>query len=92
VVGCFIIGLDSCCEALYQLGERYDWPMTVVADINNHALRIVCRNGKTETLAGGPDKKGYNGPEHRFGWLDSDCRGERGYIRLYVSHNGLSSP
>jgi DNA-binding beta-propeller fold protein YncE len=39
-------------------------PDTVlVADINNHALRIVHRNGKTETLAGGPDKQGYkDGP------------------------------
>lgn len=31
----------------------------LVADINNHALRIVHRDGKTETLAGGPGKKGH---------------------------------
>lgn len=39
-------------------------PDTVlVADINNHAIRIVHRDGKTETLAGGPEKQGYkDGP------------------------------
>jgi streptogramin lyase len=35
----------------------------LVADINNHAIRIVHRNGRTETLAGGPEKQGYkDGP------------------------------
>jgi DNA-binding beta-propeller fold protein YncE len=39
-------------------------PDTVlVADINNHAIRIVHRDGKAETLAGGPNKQGYeDGP------------------------------
>ncbi len=35
----------------------------LVADINNHAIRIVHRDGRTETLAGGPAKQGYmDGP------------------------------
>ncbi len=39
-------------------------PDTVlVADINNHAIRIVHRDGRAETLAGGPEKQGYkDGP------------------------------
>lgn len=39
-------------------------PDTVlVADINNHAIRIVHHDGRTETLAGGPAKQGYqDGP------------------------------
>jgi sugar lactone lactonase YvrE len=32
----------------------------LVADINNHAIRIVHRDGRVETLAGGPEKQGYN--------------------------------
>ena len=35
----------------------------VFADINNHAIRIVSFDGKVTTIAGGPDKKGYeDGP------------------------------
>jgi len=35
----------------------------LVADINNHAIRIVHRDGRTETLAGGPAKQGHeDGP------------------------------
>ncbi len=35
----------------------------LVADINNHAIRIVHLDGETETLAGGPDKQGHqDGP------------------------------
>ncbi len=35
----------------------------LVADINNHAIRIVHLDGTTETLAGGPAKQGYlDGP------------------------------
>ena len=31
----------------------------VFADINNHAIRIATFDGKVTTIAGGPDKKGY---------------------------------
>lgn len=35
----------------------------VVADIGNHAVRLVDKNGKVKTLAGGPDKMGHkDGP------------------------------
>ena len=35
----------------------------LVADINNHALRVVHTSGLVETLAGGPDKQGHqDGP------------------------------
>jgi DNA-binding beta-propeller fold protein YncE len=35
----------------------------VFADINNHAIRIATFDGKVTTIAGGPDKKGYqDGP------------------------------
>ncbi len=35
----------------------------IFADINNHAIRIVTLDGKVTTLAGGPDKEGYeDGP------------------------------
>ena len=35
----------------------------IFADINNHAIRIVTFDGKVTTIAGGPDKKGYqDGP------------------------------
>ena len=35
----------------------------VVSDINNHAIRVVHRNGQTTTLAGGPAKQGHqDGP------------------------------
>lgn len=45
-------------------------PETIlVADINNHAIRVVHLDGRTETIAGGPEKQGYlDGPaeEARF--------------------------
>jgi hypothetical protein len=31
----------------------------VMADIYNHAIRIVTLDGRVKTIAGGPDKKGY---------------------------------
>ena len=31
----------------------------LVADINNHAIRVVRLDGETTTLAGGPDKQGH---------------------------------
>ncbi len=31
----------------------------IFADINNHAIRIVTLDGEVTTIAGGPDKKGY---------------------------------
>lgn len=31
----------------------------IFADINNHAIRIATLDGKVTTIAGGPDKKGY---------------------------------
>lgn len=35
----------------------------VIADIYNHAIRIVTLDGRVKTIAGGPDKKGYrDGP------------------------------
>ena len=35
----------------------------VVADISNHAIRVVHPDGRTVTLAGGPDKMGHaDGP------------------------------
>lgn len=35
----------------------------LVADINNHAIRVVQLNGETKTIAGGPDKQGHrDGP------------------------------
>lgn len=35
----------------------------LVADISNHAIRIVSKDGNVTTIAGGPDKKGYkDGP------------------------------
>jgi len=38
----------------------------LVADFNNHAIRVVHLNGQTETLAGGPDKRGYqDGPAEK---------------------------
>lgn len=42
---------------------RLDATTVVFADINNHAIRSVDLEGRVQTLAGGPDKEGYqDGP------------------------------
>ncbi|MDX2444517.1 MAG: SMP-30/gluconolactonase/LRE family protein [Bacteroidales bacterium] len=41
----------------------YEKNSIIFADINNHAIRIVSLDGKVTTIAGGPDKEGYqDGP------------------------------
>ena len=41
----------------------------LVADINNHAIRLVTLNGDVQTLAGGPDKQGHkDGPAVEAGF------------------------
>jgi len=43
----------------------------VFADINNHAIRTICYNGRVRTLAGGKDKKGYRDGTQEEAQFDS---------------------
>jgi hypothetical protein len=45
----------------------------LVADINNHAIRIVHLDGRTETLTGGPTKQGHQDYPPHMRVLRSTC-------------------
>jgi DNA-binding beta-propeller fold protein YncE len=44
----------------------FDESSVIIADINNHAIRLVSLNGTVNTIAGGPDKDGYLDGDAKF--------------------------
>ena len=49
----------------------YDEKSVIIADINNHAIRLVSIDGTVSTIAGGPDRKGYLDGDSKIAKLNS---------------------
>ena len=54
----------------------FDENSVIIADINNHAIRLISLDGTVKTIAGGPDKEGY---------LDGDAK-----IAKFKSPHGVA--
>lgn len=62
----------------------------IFADINNHAIRIVALDGEVTTIAGGPDKEGYqDGPANEAKFKSPHgVAYDKSTGKLYVSEAG----